>query len=250
MNGQIRDFLKPFLKKVATDFFSCGKDAAIWLYGKKFCDCHEIVVLNNAIHSSLYRENEAVRKEMRTKLNLEGNFVVGHVGRFLPVKNHSFIVKVFQAIYKKNPSARLLLIGDGNLKKEIEEKISALGLKDAVILTGNVPDVYNYTQAMDVFLFPSHYEGLPLVLIEAQAAGLKCFSSAGAVTEEVNLTGLVEYIPLSKPVEDWADRILKYAVGYKRKDTYEEIVKSGYDAETAVKWLQNFYLQKYRNVNH
>lgn len=247
MNGHIRDFLKPFLKKVATDFFACGEDAAIWLYGKKFCDCHEIVVLNNAIHSSLYRENEAVRKEMRTKLNLEGHFVVGHVGRFFPQKNHTFIVDVFQAIYEKNPSARLVLVGDGNLRSEIEEKILGLGLQDTVILTGNVPDVYNYMQAMDVFLFPSHYEGLPLVLIEAQAAGLKCFSSAGAVTEEVNLTGLVEYIPLSHPVDEWADQILEYAGGYKRKDTYEEIVKSGYDAEAAVKWLQNFYLQKYRS---
>ena len=249
INGYIRDFLKPFLKGVATDYFSCGRDAAVWLYGKKFCDSHEVMILNNAIHSSWYLENKEVRKEMRVKMNLDENFVVGHVGRFFPQKNHTFILDVFRAIHDKNPLAKLLLVGDGGLRHEIEKKILALDLKDSVILTGNVPDVYNYMQAMDIFLFPSNYEGLPLVLIEAQAAGLRCFSSAGAVTEEVNLAGLIEYIPLSKPAEYWADRILRCAAGYERIDTYEQIVKSGYDAETAVEWIQNFYLQKYKSLS-
>lgn len=120
-----------------------------------------------------------------------------------------------------------------------------MGCPGAVILPGNCPDVYNYMQAMDVFLFPSNYEGLPLVLIEAQSNGLRCFSSAGAVTEEVNLTGLVEYIPLSAPVDTWADKVLAYAGGYPRKDTYAEIGATGYDVETAVKRLQHFYIEKY-----
>lgn len=245
LNGYIRDFLKPFLKWVTTDFFACGKDAGIWLYGQKFCNTHEVVILNNAIQAALYRENQATRKEMREKLYLEENFVVGHVGRFSPQKNHTFIIDVFSAIYQKNSSAKLLLIGDGPLRGEIERKIASLGLTGAVILAGNVPDVYNYMQAMDVFLFPSNYEGLPLVLIEAQSNGLRCFSSAGAVTEEVNLTRLVEYIPLSAPVDTWADKVLAYAGGYPRKDTYAEIGATGYDVETAVKRLQHFYIEKY-----
>ncbi len=250
LNGYIRDFLKPFLKLVTTDFFACGKDAGVWLYGRKFCNSHEVIILNNAIQAALYRENQTTRKEMREKLQLKENFVIGHVGRFSPQKNHTFIIDVFSAIYQKNSLAKLLLIGDGSLRGEIEEKIALLGLTEAVILAGNVPDVYNYMQAMDVFLFPSNYEGLPLVLIEAQSNGLKCFSSAGAVTEEVNLTGLVEYIPLSAPVDTWADRVLAYVDGYRRKDTYAEIRAAGYDVETAVKRLQHFYIEKIRTINN
>ena len=158
-------------------------------------------------------------------------------------KNHEFIIDIFNSIHQKIPDAVLLLIGDGVLRESIEKKVSKLQLGEFVIFKGIIDNVSDYMQAMDAFLLPSLYEGLPLTIVEAQASGLKCFISEKVITKECDLTGLVEFISLDESSEIWADRILS-SLEYPRKDFSELIIRSGYDASTSAKFLQNFYVSK------
>lgn len=240
--GFLKTFLKPFVKYVATDFMACGEKAGFWLYGKDFF-LKNGMMLQNVIDANKYRYNISVREEIRRVNKWVDLLVIGNVARFDSQKNHDFLIDIFNSIYKKNKDVILLLIGDGPLRKQIEEKVISLKLEKSVLFKGVVENVHDYMNAMDVFLLPSLYEGLPLTLIEAQASGLKCFASKDVVSDESNLTGLVEYISLSKTADDWANEILTN-INYERKNTYPLIVEKGYDATTSAKYLQELYVNK------
>lgn len=235
--------MKFFLRKLATHFFSCSTDASEWLYGKRFTRTNKVVIVNNAIEASLYTFNESQRVHIRTERGWTDKFVVGHVGRFTHAKNHVFILDIFKEINRMHPDSILVLVGDGEDRKDIEEKIKTEGLESVVVLAGSVGNVHEYVQAMDVFLFPSLHEGLGMALIEAQAAGLRCFASEDGVPKEAAITDLVEYIPLSKGSKYWSERLLQYKKGYERRNTYEEVMKSGYDVKQNAVWLQNYYMK-------
>lgn len=217
--------------------FSCSNLSGIRNYGRK----KVFTVINNCIITKLYEFNEDIRKRIRKELSLDDKFIVGHVGRFNIAKNHSFLIDIFHEIYKNNKDTVLLLVGGGELKSDIESKIVNLGLKDNVILLGVVANVPEILSAIDMLLFPSLYEGLPVTIIEAQAAGLRCIIS-DSITSEVILTPLVEVIALKQPAQYWAERLLAHVGGYAHPKTFEEIKKSGYDVEEVAKWLENFYL--------
>ena len=168
----LKILLRPFSKIFANRFFACSEHAGRWLFGKKFDK--KGILINNAIDSGIFDYNEKVRDEVRKDLNIENKLVIGHVGRFIEQKNHYKIIEVFDKCYKKNKDVVLLLIGEGKLKKEIISKCFDLGLQKNVIFLGQRDDVNRIFQAMDVFLFPSLYEGLGMVLIEAQCSGLRC----------------------------------------------------------------------------
>ena len=157
-------------------------------------------------------------------------------------KNHTFLIDIFKIVSEKI-EAKLVLVGGGKLKAEIEDKVTNLGIKDKVIFTGIRSDVNKLLQAMDVFVFPSMYEGLPVVLIEAQAAGLPCLMS-DTVAIESKKTDLVTTLPLSAGALQWADKSIEIAAA-KRCNTYEEIMKSGYDIRENAKRLQNYYIRTY-----
>lgn len=242
LNGVIRDLLKIPLRFVATDFFACGEAAADWLYGKNTRARKRAVVFPNVVETSAFRLDRDVREKTRTRLGIaDGCFVVGQVGRFHPQKNHAFGLEVFKEIRAAFPRSTLLLVGDGPLRADIKRRAEELGVADAVIMTGVVPNVGDYVQAMDALLFPSVYEGLGLVLVEAQTSGLHCFASKGRVPEEGNVAGLVHYIALEKGARHWAEEILKCR-GAPREDRFEAVVRSGYDAATSAVKLQEFYL--------
>lgn len=226
---------KAAIPKYSTKLMACGEKAGEWMFNGA-----EFQVIKNAIDAKRYRFCLETRTKMRRSLGIQDNeFVVGHVGRFMTPKNHQFLVDIFDKIAKITP-AKLLLVGDGELCSNIKEKVSKLGYKDKVIFTGVRSDVADLMQAMDVFVFPSLYEGLPLTIIEAQAAGLPCFVSDG-VPLECDLTGLVTQIALTDSSKAWADTIV-VSRNATRQDTYEAIRAHGYDISENVEKLQRFYL--------
>ena len=227
---------KTRISKYATDLMACGEQAGKWMFGN--CD---FLILNNAIDARLYSFNLDIRRQKRKELGIrDDELLLGHVGRFSYPKNHNFLIDIFQNI-SSGTKAKLLLVGDGELRGQIEAKVQKLGLSDRVIFTGLRADVAELMQAMDVFVFPSNYEGLPVTMVEAQAAGLPCFISTN-VPDECILTSLVKQSALSEGAEKWADIIL--AGDKKRLDTYETIKEKGFDIIENAKWLQDYYSRK------
>lgn len=203
-------------------------------------------VLNNAIDAKAYRYNPQVRAEQRRKYGIaEGELLLGHVGRFNYPKNHGFLIDVFEAVQKRT-AARLMLVGDGSFRKEIEEKVGRLGLTDKVIFTGVRDDVADLLQAMDVFVFPSIYEGLPVTVIEAQASGLPCLIST-QVPAECMITDLARRAPLGDSSEKWADQILDI-MQMVRRDTSQEIANAGFDVIKNAGKLEKYYIDRYREA--
>lgn len=200
--GFAKDLMRYPIKYTADYLFACSKSAGLWLYGKKHCRYSNFRVINNAIDSEPFIYNEKIRQKIRGEFNIADKFAVCHAGRFIKVKNHTFLIDIFAEIHKRNSNAVLLLAGDGELRGDIESKIAKSGLKDSVILTGVRSDIPDLFRAADVFLLPSLYEGLPGVLIEAQAGGLHCIAS-DSITEEAKITDLAEYISLKKPVHQY-----------------------------------------------
>ena len=228
-------YYKRKISHYATSLFSCSEEAGKWMFGKQ-----NFSVLPNAIETSQYTYNAEKRHTIRKTFKLDNALVIGHVGRFSEVKNHKFLVDIFNEVYKKNDKARLLLVGDGQKMQEIKEKVQSLQLSDAVIFTGIRSDVADILQAMDVFVLPSLYEGLPVTMIEAQASGLPCVIS-DRVPIECKKTDLVNQIGLNKSATVWAEQILEVAKK-ERRDTFDEMVHAGVDIQESAKQLQHFYL--------
>lgn len=237
----IRVFFKLFLKKYTTHAFACSKSGGIWLFGKRYMEKGRVKIWNNAINADCFSYDVARRSELRKELGLGNQLVVGHVGRFAYPKNHNFLIDVFEKIAQKEPNAVLLLVGDGELRQGIEEKCAQKGLTENVLFVGKTTDVASYLQVADVFLFPSHYEGLPNSVIEAQAAALPCILS-DTIDEGVKITNLVQMLSLNQSAESWADVVLNtLKLGLERKDMQEEIQSQGYDVKILTKELQDFY---------
>lgn len=230
----IKMMYRYFIPKYATHLMACSQEAGKWMFrGAKFD------VVNNAIDSKIYSFNPMKRISVREKLGIQRNeFLIGHVGRFCYPKNHHFLIDIFEKV-NRQVKAKLILVGEGELRGEIEEKVKKLGLKEQVIFTGLRSDISDLMQAMDVFVFPSHYEGLPVTLIEAQAAGLPCLISDG-VSIECKKTNLVKQETLSKSAEEWAKTILRLK-GIQHRNTYQEIVAANYDIKENAKKLSEIY---------
>ena len=194
---------RPFAKLFATQYWACGKSAARWIYGDKNVDDQRVGIIHNAINLKLFNFDERRRFELRRRLGIEkDDFVIGHVGRFVHVKNHGFLITIFAKFHDKHKNAKLILIGDGPLRREIEEKVHSLGLANCVIFGGLRNDVANLYNLMDLLLLPSLSEGFPVVGLEAQANGLPIIVS-DAVTTELAITNLIIFESLSASVDRW-----------------------------------------------
>lgn len=241
----IQTICKQFLRGSKIVPLACSGDAAAWLFPSKIVNGKWYTVIKNGIDSQRFSFDQVVRDKVRTELGVSKKFVIGHVGSFTYPKNHVFLIDVFAQIHKKFPDAVLLLIGDGNKFENsvgvIKEKVCSLGLTDNVIFYGHTDRVNEMYQAMDYFVFPSHYEGLGIVLIEAQAAGLKTLCS-NAVPKEAKITKLLEYMSLTESPEKWADEILVYNNSYPRKNMVQEVIQAGYDIKDSAKKLEEIYL--------
>ena len=229
----VKNLLRPFSKRYATHCFACSRYSGQWLFGNA-----DFVLVPNAVDLSHFSFRPQVRQEMRSFLKAEGSFVVGHVGRFVPQKNHGFLIDVFYEIQRRKPDSVLLLLGDGADREKTEEKVKALGLSDRVLFLGNRQNVADYYCAMDVFLLPSLYEGLPVVGIEAQASGLSCFF-ADTITLEAKQTQAVQFLPLEAGSACWAKKILRSPIADRSAQTP---FKDGvYDIEVQADRLTELY---------
>lgn len=242
MRGYFKKRMMPYL----THLFMCGVESGRWLYGKK--NESQFIMLNNAIDAAAYTYNPAKRAEMRRQLGLTDELVVGHVGRFNPQKNHPFLLAIFAALLKKEPNAVLLLVGGGNDMPKIQAKAQELGIAERVRFLGVRSDVADLMQAMDVFVFPSLYEGLPVTMVEAQASGLPCLISDKVPSECIITDGLTEVIPLSESPDTWAKKILVKR-GTPRTDRRAEIAAHGFNITTEAVKLQEFYISAYEQNN-
>ena len=228
-------------------YLACSKQAGIDRFGKKIVDSNKFKVLNNAIDLEKYAYSDNIRVKIRSEFGISDKFILGHAGRFAKVKNHEFVIDVFYNVQKHLPNSVLMLVGDGNLKTGIIDKARELGILNNIIFTGVREDVPNLLQAMDVFVFPSFFEGLGIVAVEAQAAGLHTICS-DALPTEARVTDLFHPLPLSAGAEKWADEILKYADGYERKNMHDTICRAGYDIHQTAEWLEEFYVNNVKDL--
>ena len=239
LSGVVRYLWQLPLRHAADYNFACSYDSGVSQFGKKGV----FRVINNGIQTENYSWNPGTRARVRGEFGLEDAFLVGNVARFVQQKNHEFLIRVFAEIKKQRPDAMLMLIGQGHLEPDVRKQVSDLGLTDSVIFTGMRTDVPDLMQAMDVFVLTSHFEGLGIVNIEAQAAGLPCFASAKVIAPEVKLTELMHFIPLEQSPAQWAEYILSHTITPdQRRDQSQAIIEAGFDIRTTAEQLNNFYL--------
>lgn len=234
-----REVLRYPIRYIAEHLFACAQVAGHWAYGNK-----KFHVLKNAIDCANFAFDASIRYRLRQELGVEKMFVIGHVGRMRPEKNHRFLLEIFAKVLAENHKARLILVGDGELLAEVQDKASELGVRDQVHFVGSVDNVQDYLQAMDVIVFPSIYEGLPVSIVESQAAGLPHILS-DVITREIDMgLGLVEFMSLRDSAQAWAQRVLSKQIENRTIDM-QKIVDNGYDAGENAKRLQDFYV----NIN-
>lgn len=232
---------KRFIPIFANRYVYCSSKAGEWFFSNRIRKSKKYIKLNNAIDIDRFLYNEEIRKKIRKEKNIdEKTFVVGHVGRFVKVKNHTFLIDVFKSIKQKQSNSKLILIGDGELEKQIKEKVQKLNLQNDVIFLGTVNNVNEYMQAFDAFIFPSITEGLPFVGVEAQASGVNFFPS-DSITEELNISKNINYISLDLSADEWANIILKRNINKKRMQAYEEVSKNGFNIKEESNKLKQIY---------
>ena len=214
-------------KKFADVRIAPSTEAAEFMFGKGCVEKGTAVLLPNAIDLDVYKYDEAARDEIRQEFEIGERFLVGHIGRFNVQKNHGFLIAVFQEVLRIIPDAMLMLAGKGELEDEIKKIVSEQELDGHVIFAGVRSDVPRILSAMDVFVFPSLYEGMPNTVIEAQATGLPCVLS-DTITKEANVTGLLDYKSLSESIQTWANAAVSISP-HDRFDIRDKFIKSGYD---------------------
>ena len=240
--------LKVGLRRYATDFFACSKDAGRYLFGDKILEKSNFRVLPNAIDTKSYSYNPSTRKRIRNEFGIaDTTFAVGFVGRLYYQKNPERMLSIFNEICKLHPDSHLVIVGDyksyakfDGLKEYAEEN----GFSDKITYTGLRKDVPDVMQAFDAFVLPSRYEGFGIVYIEAQTAGLMTFGTAKVVPEEVDCTPLMHFIDSQSEDKLWAKQILENSLDYERKDMAKEIENCGFEISVEAKKLQQFYEDK------
>ncbi|MFQ7844158.1 MAG: glycosyltransferase family 1 protein [Coprococcus sp.] len=233
------------LGRYATDFWSCSMAAAVYFFIKKQIHSQKYRLINNAISTYNYKYDILIRNEVRKNLGLEDKYVIGHVGRFQFQKNHEFLIDIFYEYLKLDSRAVLMLVGQGEEEDAIRQKVINLGIEKSVLYMGVRTDVNRLLQAMDVFLLPSRFEGLPLVLIEAQTSGLRCLTTKNKVPYEVNVTGNVEFEELKENSIEWAHHIeCMEKQPYDRKSCLDLITDAGYDILKEAEKMESYMCEE------
>lgn len=234
--GFIKSILFKFFKTSANVQFACSTEAGNFLFGKK----SSFILIPNAIDFNRFKFDNKVRDKFRKQFGVENDFVIGHVGRFTIEKNHIFLLKILEELLKKNHNVKLMLVGDGKLKKDIYDIVEKNGLLNYVIFTGNRKDVENMYAMMDCFLLPSLFEGLPVTGIEAQVSGLPSIFSNN-ITREVNISNLASFLRIDD-VSCWTNKIFKINTVDRNNLV---ITNDKFNIVNLVLYLENFYLKYY-----
>nr|WP_106783607.1 glycosyltransferase family 1 protein [Lysinibacillus timonensis] len=225
--------------KYCTHQFACSYAAGNWLFGEKAVNEEKVILARNAIEIDRFIFNDSIRKELREKLEVDDKFVIGHIGRMDYQKNHQYLLDIFAEVVRKNENSVLLLIGSGHLENEIKDRVNELQLKNHVRFMGLIDNVNEYLNALDVMVFPSHFEGLPVTLIEAQINSLMSIVSSN-ITTEVEISDRIKFIDLNQSPEYWANIVLDFKE--KQRVRYSKSEFADYDIEKQVKILEDFYL--------
>ena len=239
---KIKKLLRPMSKLYATHYMSCGDDCGRWQFGNELFDAGKVDVFKTVINTKFNDYNLELREKTRKDFGWEDKMVVGHIGRFTPQKNSVHLIEIFAAVAKKETKAVLCLIGDGELKNQMMAKIKELGIENRVDYLGRREDIQQFYNAMDCFLLPSLYEGLPVVGLEAESCGLPMFFST-EVTREANACELGHFIGLDESEDHWADEILKAMKENMpiRRSHAKEVADAGFDSASEAIRLQQYY---------
>lgn len=240
MHPVLHKILHPLFRFTYTQGFACGKDAGRWLFGNR-----PFTEIRNGIDLSRFKYSAEVRETYRRKINAGNRIVIGHVGNFIEQKNHNFLIEMFAALVKEKPDYLLLLVSDGYLMESMKQKAIELGIECNVIFLGKTQEVEKYMLAMDMFVLPSLHEGLPLVLVEAQASGLNCLV-ADTVAKEADLTNSIKFLPISS-TEPWVRTIEKTGIDNSARESraekwQTEISNAGYDIVQNANVMRDLYL--------
>ncbi len=242
----IKNVLRPFSKMYATDYISCSETAGRWLFGNKTFNKGDVRILYNAIDIEKFRFDEQSRRKWRKEYGIdEKTVVIGSIGRLVQTKNHEFIIDVYEKVTKYIPNSKMVIVGQGPLKEKLENKILEKGLSDNVIMMGQRKDVNEIYSMFDLFLLPSLYEGLGLVLIEAQSNGLQCIVSPN-VPKEANISNRVEYCN-SFDIDEWVNRIKEKNIN--RYNCQKELKDSLYNIDKAAHYAEDYYIKLYKSNN-
>ena len=235
--------LKPTLERQLTARCACSTSAARYMFLDRIVDEGGVNIVRNGMEVKKFEYNEAVREDVRRELGIQDKHVLGHVGRFFPGKNQAFLVKVFARLAERDPYAVLILVGDGEELPRVREQVKQMGLVDSVYFLGVRTDVQRYYQAFDAFAFPSMWEGLGMVLVEAQIAGLHCVASTG-VPKEADVTGNVVFYDLTDAdIDRWAEAIAK-AFTAQRHSCADQALAAGYDIDAVAEGLAQLYIRE------
>ena len=245
--GRVNNILHVLFKWLAiiipTVRIAPSTEAAEFMFGKNCAKRGRAKIIKNAITVDDFIFDQERREKIRKEFNINKEFVVGHVGRFNNQKNHTFLIDIFDEIVKNHENSVLILVGKGELEKDIKDKIMSLGLNNKVIFTGVRSDIPDIMMAMDVYVFPSFFEGMPNTVIEAQATGLHCIIS-DTITKEAKITSLVEYLPLKNDSELWATKALEYVYQNGRRNMKDAFESEGYDINLVAKRFINLLFDK------
>lgn len=233
---------RPMISCFSDCNIACSQKAAQFMFSNSVNKNKQYILLKNGIEVEKYIFNVDIRNEFRTRYHCEDKFVIGHIGRFTYQKNHERVIEIFKTLKSKRDNAVLFLIGEGELFNNIKQKVHDLDLDDCVFFMGTSDEVYKFLQMFDMFLLPSRFEGLPVVVIEAQAADLPVVLS-NEITEEVKLTDKVYFVNLNEDNDSWADTCINaYNSNPKRHNNFDLITQTGYNITTVSKQLQDLYL--------
>ena len=239
----LKILLRPFVKLFATDYMACTEHAGRWMFGNKKFDKGNVYLLNNAIDLEKFKYNKNIRKRIREELRIPNDtYVIGHIGRFVEQKNHRFLLDIFNHYQKSNDNCILLLIGQGPLVHEMKEIVKKYNIENKVLFLGQKENVNDYYNSFDLFLFPSLYEGLGMVMVEAQVNGLICLASS-EVPKNAAVLNAVKFNDLNDSINNWCNIIENFNTKYNRNILDESFCKAGYSITIEASKLLDKYLE-------
>lgn len=245
----IKNILRIFSKVNATDYMCCSELAGKWLFGDRVYDSGKVYLLNNAIDLEKFEFNKETRKRIRKKLSIaDDKIVIGHVGRMVETKNHSFLFKVFKKI-AENENVLMLLVGQGCLENQLKELANQMKIDDKVIFLGQKENVNQIYQAFDVFVLPSFYEGFGMVLLEAQMSNLPCVVS-DTVPKNAQIIENFTFLSIYDEIEKWSNNIINMVKKSVRKSNFSLLERKGFNIKREVKKLEEIYLNLYEGYKN
>ena len=242
-----RKIITFIIKKSSTDFFVCGLDAAKWLYGEKFYNSGNVKIINNAIDLDRFKFNSSNRNLFRKELHISDEILIGNVARLSKQKNQIYSLKIIKKLLDEKINAKLVLIGNGEDEELLKKEAKKLRVDSSTLFLGIRSDVNRLLSGLDIFILPSLYEGLPVVLAEVQASGLNCLVS-NTVTDEIKVTDNIYYLPLNDDCANWVNYIKKICKQkkYDRIKNYNNMKGGKYDIKCQSEELYKYYYEKCR----